>query len=176
MNGVIRLSKVADYGIVMMTHLARHPDRQHTAPEIAAQSHLPLPMASKILKGLVRAGLLVSHRGVKGGYGLARPALAISVADVIVALEGPIALTACIEHAPGECDIEALCPARANWQRINAAIRHALEGITMNEMAQTVPAAFAAPLAALDRPMAGARGEAQGEPMPAARRLMAQAK
>ena len=170
---MIRLSKVADYGIVLMTHLARHPDRQHAAPEIAAQSHLPLPMASKILKGLVRAGLLVSHRGAKGGYGLARPAQAISVADVIVALEGPIALTACIEHAPGECDIEALCPARANWQRINAAIRHALEGITMAEMAQTVPAAFAVPFAALDRPMAGARGEAQGDTMPGEARLIA---
>ena len=146
---MIRLSKLADYGIVMMTHMARSAGRQQTAPEIAAQSHLPLPMASKILKGLAHAGLLVSHRGAKGGYGLARPAHEISVADVIVALEGPIALTACIEHAPGECEIEALCPARANWQRINRAIREALENITLLEMAQTVPAAFAAPMAGL---------------------------
>ena len=70
---MIRLSKLADYGIVMMTHMARGAGRQQTAPEIAAQSHLPLPMASKILKGLAHAGLLVSHRGVKGGYGLDRP-------------------------------------------------------------------------------------------------------
>jgi FeS assembly SUF system regulator len=159
MNRVIRLSRLADYGIVVMTHLARHPDRQQTAPEIAAQSHLPLPTASKILKSLVRAGVLVSHRGVKGGYGLARPALAISVADVIVALDGPIALTACVEHGPGDCDIEALCPARANWQRINDAIRHALEGITMAEMAHAVPAAFAMPLEVLaDRPIAAGTG------------------
>jgi FeS assembly SUF system regulator len=172
---VIRLSKLADYGIVMMTHMAHRPERQHTAPEIAAQSHLPLPTASKILKGLVRASLLVSHRGVKGGYGLARPASAISVADVIVALEGPIALTACIEHGPGECDIEALCPARANWQRINAAIRHALEGITMAEMALTVPAAFAAPLGALaDRPaVPGARHRDESDPITAGRRMVA---
>jgi FeS assembly SUF system regulator len=163
---VIRLSKLADYGIVMMTHMAQHPDRQHAAPEIAAQSHLPLPTASKILKALVRAGLLVSHRGVKGGYGLARPASAITVADVIVALEGPIALTACIEHGPGECEIEALCPARANWQRINDAIRHALEGITMAEMALTVPAAFAAPLMALGQRFGrtGVRPRDEGEP------------
>jgi FeS assembly SUF system regulator len=146
---VIRLSRLADYGIVMMTHMARHPDRQHTAPEIAAQTHLPLPTASKILKCLARAGLLVSHRGVKGGYGLARRATAINVADVIVALEGPIALTACVEHGPGDCDIEALCPARANWQRINDAIRHALEGISVEEMALAVPAAFALPLEVL---------------------------
>jgi FeS assembly SUF system regulator len=145
-NGVFRLSKLADYGIVIMTHMARAPERQQTAPEIAAQTHLPLPMASKILKGLVHAGLLVSHRGVKGGYGLARSAQEISVADVIVALEGPIALTACIEHGPGECDIEALCPARANWRRINDAIREALAGITLFEMAQAVPFAFGVPI------------------------------
>lgn len=149
---MIRLSKLADYGIVIMTHMARGPERQQTAPEIAAQTYLPLPMASKILKTLVRGGLLASHRGVKGGYGLARPAREISVADVIVALEGPIALTACIEHGPGECDIEALCPARANWQRINDAIRDALEGISLLEMAQAVPAAFGVP-----------RGEAAGQ-------------
>ena len=149
MDGVIRLSKLADYGIVIMTHMARGPERQQTAPEIAAQTHLPLPMASKILKGLVHAGLLVSHRGAKGGYGLARRTREISVADVIVALEGPIALTACIEHGPGECDIEALCPARANWQRINDAIREALEGITLMEMAQVVPAAFGVPMGAV---------------------------
>jgi FeS assembly SUF system regulator len=139
---VIRLSKLADYGIVMMTNMARHPNRQHSAAEIAAESHIPLPMASKILKALARAGLLASHRGAKGGYGLARGAEAITVAEVIVALEGPIALTSCIEDGPGECGIESLCPARANWQRINDAIRHALDQITMAEMAVTVPSAF----------------------------------
>lgn len=144
---MIRLSKLADYGIVIMTHMARHPQRQHNAAEIAAESHIPQPMASKILKGLARAGLLASHRGAKGGYGLARPAERISVADVIVALDGPIALTACIENGPGECDLESLCPARANWQRINDAIRGALDDISMAEMAQTVPLAFAAPRA-----------------------------
>ena len=142
---MIRLSKLADYGIVIMTNLARQPERQHNAPEVAAQSHIPLPMASKILKSLARAGLLQSHRGVKGGYGLARPAAAISVAEVISALDGPIAMTACIEDGPGGCEIEALCPARANWQRINDAIRSALDGISMAEMAQTIPAVFRPP-------------------------------
>ena len=99
-------------------------------------------MASKILKALARAGLLASHRGAKGGYGLARDAEAITVAQVIVALEGPIALTSCIEDGPGDCEIEALCPARANWQRINDAIRRALDDITMAEMAQALPTAF----------------------------------
>jgi FeS assembly SUF system regulator len=142
---VIRLSKLADYGIVIMTTMARHPEHCHNAPEIAARSHIPLPMASKILKALARAGLLASHRGAKGGYGLARTAERISVAEIIAALDGPIALTACIEDGPGECEIEALCPARANWQRINDAIRHALQSITLAEMAQTIPRAFDVP-------------------------------
>jgi FeS assembly SUF system regulator len=149
---VIRLSKLADYGIVIMTHMARHADRQHSAVEIAAEAHLPQPMASKILKGLARAGLLTSSRGAKGGYVLARPATAINVADIITALEGPIALTACIEDGPGECDIEAMCPARANWQRINDAIRGALEEISLAEMAHAIPPAFAGPAWSLMRP------------------------
>jgi FeS assembly SUF system regulator len=139
---LIRLSKLADYGIVMMTNMAKHPQRQHNAAEIAAESHIPLPMASKILKALARGGLLASHRGARGGYGLARDPETITVAQVIVALEGPIALTACIEDGPGDCGIESLCPARANWQRINDAIRRALDEITMAEMALTVPSAF----------------------------------
>ena len=143
---MIRLSKLADYGIVIMTNMARQPGRQHNAPEVAAQSHIPLPMASKILKSLARAGLLQSHRGVKGGYGLARPAAAISVAEVISALDGPIAVTACIEDGPGGCEIEALCPARTNWHRINDAIRSALDGISMAEMAQAIPAVFRPPV------------------------------
>jgi FeS assembly SUF system regulator len=156
---VIRLSKLADYGIVIMTSLARQPGRHHNAPEVAAQSHIPQPMASKILKALARAGLLTSHRGAKGGYGLARPAEAISVADVISALDGPIALTACIEDGPGGCEIEALCPARANWQRINDAIRAALDDISMAEMAQAIPPAFRPPLLGLRR---GAPGKPLG--------------
>jgi FeS assembly SUF system regulator len=139
---LIRLSKLADYGIVIMTTLARRRGGHPNAAEIAAEAHIPQPMASKILKALARGGLLVSQRGVKGGYALARPAATISVADVITALDGPIALTACIEDGPGECGIEALCPARANWQRINDAIRGALDGITVAEMAGAFPQAF----------------------------------
>ena len=135
---MIRLSRLADYGIVMMTHMARHPDRQHTAPEIAAQTHLPLPTASKILKCLARAGLLVSHRGVKGGYGLARRATAINVADVIVALEGPIALTACVEQGRHDCTLEQQCCVRPHWPAVNQALRGALAGVPLTQLAETV--------------------------------------
>jgi FeS assembly SUF system regulator len=142
---MIRLSKLADYGIVIMTHLARHGGKQHATHEIAAATHVPEPMASKILKTLVRAELLGSQRGAHGGYSLLRPATAITVADVIEALDGPIALTTCTEPGLGDCMIEQLCPARTNWQRINEAIREALAGITIDEMAHGIPSAFMLP-------------------------------
>ena len=143
---MFRLSKLADYGIVIMTNLARRPDRQFSAAEIAADSLIPQPTVSKILKMLTRADLLTSHRGAKGGYGLSRAGDAITVAEVITAIEGPIALTACIEEGSGGCDIERLCPARANWQRINDAIRGALDGVNIEEMALAIPEAFTAPI------------------------------
>ena len=132
---MIRITKQTDYGIVLLTHLANHPERSFNAPELAAEAHLPLPMVSKILKLLTRDGLLVSHRGVKGGYGLARDAAEISMAAVIAALEGPIAITECIDTS-GDCSHEQLCPVRSNWHRINQALRGALEEITLEEMAQ----------------------------------------
>jgi FeS assembly SUF system regulator len=133
---MIRITKQTDYGIVLLTHLAAHPDRQFAAPELAAETRLPLPMASKILKLLARDGLLASHRGVKGGYSLARAAEEISMAEIIVALEGPIAITECVS-VESDCTHEALCPVRSNWRRINEAVRGALEGITLAEMAGT---------------------------------------
>lgn len=140
---MFRLSKLADYGIVIMTHLARTAGRQQAAPEVAMATHVPLPTVAKILKALARAGLVVSCRGAHGGYGLARDPSSVSVAEVIEALEGPIALTSCIEPGQSDlCGIESLCLARANWQRINHAIRDALGGISVAEMASTIPAAF----------------------------------
>jgi FeS assembly SUF system regulator len=131
---MIRITKQTDYGIVLLTHLAVEPERQYNAPELAGEARLPLPMVSKILKLLAREGLLDSHRGVKGGYSLARPPEAISMAEIIAALEGPIALTECIS-VEGDCSHEALCPVRSNWQRINQAVRSALSGISLAELA-----------------------------------------
>ena len=142
---MIRLSKLADYGIVIASHLARQPDRQQTAPEVAAATSVPLPMTSKILKLLTRAEVLTSHRGAHGGYGLARVAERGTVAEVIEALDGPIAITSCTEPTPGDCSILSLCPARANWERINLAIREALSDVTLAEMANTIPSAFLLP-------------------------------
>src|SRR5436309_13041284 len=123
---MIRMTRLADYGIVLLTHIARHPERlTRNAPELAAAAHLPLPTVSKILKVLAREGLLVAHRGAKGGFSLARRPEEISVAEIISALEGPIAITECSVHAPGQCELEWLCPVGSNWQRINETVREA---------------------------------------------------
>lgn len=139
---MIKLSKLADYGIVIMTHLARPGGVQASAQEIAQATRIPAPMAQKILKALAKDGLLRSQRGVKGGYELARPAVSITVAQIIESLDGPIAVTDCVDAAPGDCVIEALCPARTNWERINSAIREALDEVTLAEMAKAIPTAL----------------------------------
>ena len=139
---MIKLSRMADYAVVLMTQLAREPDSLRTAGELAQSCGLPQPTVSKILKLLAHAELLVSYRGNKGGYLLARAADGITMADVIGAVDGPIALTDCIGPDGLVCEIEALCPTRTNWQSINRAMIEALSSVSLAEMA--VPhAAFA---------------------------------
>jgi FeS assembly SUF system regulator len=135
---MIRMTKQADYGIVLMTRLANEPERLFSAPELADETQLPQPTVSKILKALARAELLDSHRGVHGGYALARAPEAINMAEIITALEGPIAITECIDDSPGECSQEPICPVRGNWQRINVAIRTALQQIRLSEMVHPI--------------------------------------
>ena len=136
---MIRLTKLADYGIVLMTHLASERTRTvHTARDLAAMTRVPLPTVSKILKALAHMGILESHRGVGGGFTLARDPQRISVADVVTALEGPIAITECLSEGPGACELEAGCPVRSNWDRINGVVRGALERLSIAEMARPV--------------------------------------
>ena len=132
---MIRMTRVTDYGIVLLTYLARSSEGAlHTARDLARDAHLPLPTVNKVLKTLTRHGLLESHRGVKGGYTLARHPEEISVAEIISATEGPVAMTECTVDGPGGCDHESECPVSDNWQRINQAIQEALDGITLAEM------------------------------------------
>lgn len=136
---MIRMTKQTDYGFVLLSHLATlaaEGEGGANAPELAAATKLPLPMVSKILKLLVRHDLLESHRGVKGGYSLARPAVTITAAEILRALEGPVALTVCIEGTPGECDREHFCTVRGPWQRINREIFAALEGVTLADLGE----------------------------------------
>ena len=136
---MIRMTKLTDYGFILLTLLSYQQDgpaaAMHNARDLSRSTHLPLPMVSKILKALARGGILASHRGVKGGYNLARAPDQIKVSEIIGALEGPIAITECVTEAHvSSCTLELLCPIRVNWQRINRAVRDALDGITLEEM------------------------------------------
>ncbi len=155
---MIRIAKLTDYGIVLLTHFAAEPGQTiHTARDLAARTHLPLPTVSKILKALSRSGLLVSHRGVSGGYSLARRPEEISVAQVIAALEGPIALTECSPDAHGLCTLESMCPVQSNWRRINRAVLEALERLRLSDMSRPLAQPVSdAPLIALRPPAAAA--------------------
>lgn len=136
---MIRVSRMADYGVVVMSHIALHADRPHTASEIAAYSRLPQPTVSKLLKQLAHCDLLRSQRGAKGGYRLNRKPEEITVGELILALDGPIVLCDCLEGHEGVCDIESFCPVRGPWGRVSAAIREALESVTLAEMIAPVP-------------------------------------
>jgi len=132
---MFRITRLADYGILLMSYLATDRRGQvHTARDVSGATGVPLPTVSKILKALARAGLLASHRGVGGGFALARDGKSITVADVVTALEGPIALTACLSPDRESCTVENSCPVRPNWERLNDAVRTALQSISVAEM------------------------------------------
>jgi len=131
---MIRITKEADYAIMLLTHMAeRALGEVHAAREISSWSGIPLPMVSKILRSLARGQLVRSHRGVSGGYSLRRSADEISVAEVIRAVEGPISMVQCGVE-PGACEHEPLCPTRLNWARISRQVETALEQVPISEM------------------------------------------
>lgn len=134
---MLRLSKMADYGTIVMTAMIREPERSRSAAEIAAVIHVPVPTVSKILKMLARSGLVLSLRGAKGGYRLSRAAEEISLTDIIHAMDGPIGMTEC-SITPGLCSQEAGCAVRANWRRINQAVLGVLQAITLDQMIEPV--------------------------------------
>ncbi|MBY0399678.1 SUF system Fe-S cluster assembly regulator [Myxococcota bacterium] len=131
---MFRLSKTTDYGIVLMAQLASAPDRTPlNARELAQSSDLPVPMVSKILKALAREGLLVSQRGAKGGYHLARLPEQLSVSEMVRVLEGPVALTDCA-IGPAHCSHESLCTVREPWQLISRVVEQALADVTLADL------------------------------------------
>ncbi len=134
---MIRLTKLADYGVVLMSQVARKaPEASFTAGALALQLGMPLPTVSKLLKRLTRGGLLVSQQGAKGGYSLARDPGEISVADLVEVLEGPVALTECVAEGPCGCRHEAKCSLRSHWQLINDRIVNTLRMIPLSEIAR----------------------------------------
>jgi len=135
---MIRITKNADYGILLMAEMASEGIAAvHNARCLSDSTRIPQPMVSKILKTLAKEGLLLSHRGQKGGYSLSRSADEITVAEIITALEGPIAIIECADHEKEHvCDLEAVCSVSSPWRRINDAVCDALSAITLEEMIQ----------------------------------------
>ncbi len=137
---MVRLSRMTDYGVVILCQMARGPlGAVFTASHLAEVTHLPLPSVSKMLKLLTQKGILRAQRGASGGYGLARPAASISARDIVFALEGPVELTDCVEGGEGGCEHERSCPLRGHWDPVNRAIEQALSQVSLVEMAAPRP-------------------------------------
>ena len=133
----MRLSSMADYAVVTMSAAARHCGMVRvSAAELAAETGLPVPTVQKVVSLLTAAGLLRSSRGVGGGLKLARPAAAISLADIVEAIEGPIALTSCVDSGKHDCGLESACTVRPHWGVVNAAMRGALADVPLTRLAE----------------------------------------
>lgn len=136
----MRLSSLADYAVVMMSAAARHSvGARLSATSLAAETGVPLPTAQKLMGKLAGAGLLTSARGAGGGFRLARPVTEISIADIVEAVEGPIAMTACVEGRR-DCELEGNCRMKPHWSVVNSAVKGALSGVTLAALAGEVTA------------------------------------
>jgi len=143
---MLKLSKLTDYAVVVLIKLSSTPeacDAVQTSPGIACATGVPEPTVAKVLKALTSAGLVASQRGARGGYRLLRTLDDIAIADVITAIDGPIALTACVDGALTPCETQSLCAVKGRWDLVNDAIRRALGGITLADMREaSIPPAF----------------------------------
>jgi FeS assembly SUF system regulator len=134
----MRLSSLADYAVIMLAAAARHAGATRlTANLLADETGVPLPTAQKLMGRLASAGLLTSARGTGGGFLLARPAEAISLADIIEAVEGPIAMSACVEDGRHDCGLEEACRVKPHWPAVNNAVKGALDGVSLASLAAT---------------------------------------
>ena len=135
---MLRVTKLTDYATVLMTVLAREAGTVLSASELSARAGLELSTVAKVLKPLAQCGLAESVRGANGGYRLVRDPHSITLADIVEAMEGPLAMTECSTHQ-GQCEIETSCGARSNWLRVNDVIADALRGVSLASMAQSAP-------------------------------------
>lgn len=124
---MLKISKMADYAVVVVGCLARQDARQSSAANVSVLTGLPVPTASKILKQLAKAGIVMSQRGAGGGYFLSRSAEDISVSDVITAMDGPVLMTSCVGGQVPDCNLTHVCAVRGRWDGVNTAIRQTLE-------------------------------------------------
>ena len=138
----MRLSSLADYAVVMMSAAARHcgVSGRLNATLLAEETGLPLPTVQKLVSRLSAAGLIESARGTGGGFRLSRPPAAITLADIVEAIEGPIAMTACVDNGSHDCCVEASCKVKPHWNAVNGAVRGALAGVSLAALSSGVPA------------------------------------
>ena len=137
---MLRVTKLTDYATLVLTVLAARPGDVLSAPDLAEHAGLEAPTVAKVLKPLAQAGLVEGFRGTNGGYRLARDAAAISLVEIVEAMEGPLGMTECSLH-DGQCGIEQSCGVRANWRRINDVVADALRGVSLAQMLVPVPPA-----------------------------------
>lgn len=146
----MRLSSMADYAVIIMSAAARHCGTcslieqaggrraRVSAAQLAMETGLPVPTVQKLVSKLTAAGLMRSSRGVGGGLKLARPPAAISLADIVEAVEGPIALTACLDRVKSDCTLEENCNVKGHWPKVNAAVRGALAQVALTQLVEEV--------------------------------------
>ena len=143
---MIKLSRLTDYAIVLLTQMALEGKGVHSASNLAEKTFLPMPTVSKVLKQLTKANIVTAQRGATGGYILACEPKAISVATLIEAMDGPIAITDCAGSGESEdcCNVQANCPVRGNWDKVNVAVRGALQAVSLADMApRAIPGNYA---------------------------------
>ena len=158
---MLRISKLSDYAIIVLGHMARDPDRVFAANDLAGRAKIAPPTVSKVLKALVKAKIVHSTRGAKGGYQLTRAPSATPIASIIAALEGPIALTEC-GLGSTRCEQSGSCDVRGNWSVLNGAIQTALESVTLEDMAvpmKKAPERFRIVIRNLAQPASGCISE-----------------
>lgn len=150
---MIRLNKLTDYAVVLLTELAARPDAVSSASALSGATRVPEATVGRVLKMLARAGLVRSERGATGGYALTRAPERITVVEIITAVEGPVSLVECLDPGESQCGVEAFCQMRGRWDAVNGAIQRALGGLTLADMMPDNPF-----------PLAGERGAAATPP------------
>ena len=148
---MIRFSRMADYGVLLLGHFARHEDSLTSTAELAETCHMSRPVVANLLKAFCKAGLLESRRGLHGGYRLARPVSEITLLEILSAIDGPVQLIDCavldLPAATGQCGYEDVCPSRSPMRAVHQRIIDLLDGISLGELIRT-PAPARAPIQA----------------------------
>jgi FeS assembly SUF system regulator len=143
---MIRLSKLTDYAVVVLSQLAQEQGKLMTATGLSAQTGIPEPTVSKVLKILAKQKMISSSRGVYGGYMMERSPDQITVHEMIAAMDGPVAITACVDNSTESCAVRAICPLQGRWQKVNDAIHAALDQVTLADLMTAQPKMIKTPL------------------------------